>query len=145
MNGQIENGIKHTLYFLVTTLYNNTLVLYQIIFNSRTLFDFQTIQKHIHSTITLDGKHVLLLILKGVIQAASSTAAVLPVNWNSEDRGYSTVSSRSPRNRCCGHTICDVSLLGNLSLLKTEIFSKPLLLLHNAKVYLPRQTASGTV
>lgn len=50
------------------------------------------------------------------------------------------MSSRSPRNRCCGHTICDVSLLGNLSLLKTEIFSKPLLLLRKAKVYLPRQT-----
>lgn len=50
------------------------------------------------------------------------------------------MSSRSPRNCCCGHTICDVSLLGNLSLLKTEIFLKPLLLFHKAQVYLPRQT-----
>lgn len=65
------------------------------------------------------------------------------LSTGTEDRCYSTVSSLSPGNCCCMHTIRDVSILGKRPF-EDRDFSKPLLVLHKLKC-ICWDGASGTV
>lgn len=66
------------------------------------------------------------------------------LSTGTEDRCYSTVSSLNPGNCCCMHTIRDVSILGKRPF-EDRDFSKPLLVLHKAKVYLLRRSIRNCV